>query len=117
MFKVNNKDTRTTPLICPANQLTGFCMRRRSSAFIVNFEHISYLVLVFLLLTLNMSLPAWLAIHYFYKILYHRCLTLFFIHLCPPIEKIFTKTTRSTKKPFLLLIRVLMLTHCLIYWS
>ena len=37
MFIVNNKDTRTTPL-----------------AFIVNFEHISDLVLVFLLLTLNM---------------------------------------------------------------
>ena len=34
MFKVNNKDTRTTP-------------ERR-------FEHISHLVLVFLLLTLNM---------------------------------------------------------------
>ena len=38
MFKVNNKDTRMT-------------------AFIVNFEHISLLVLVFLLLTLNMQLP------------------------------------------------------------
>ena len=36
MFKVNNKD----------------------SNFIVNFEHISHLVLVFLLLTLNMQLPA-----------------------------------------------------------
>ena len=35
MFKVNNKDTRT-----------------------VNFEHISHLVLVFLLLTLNMQMPA-----------------------------------------------------------
>ena len=28
--------------------------RRRSGVFIVNFEHISHLVLVFLLLTLNM---------------------------------------------------------------
>ena len=35
MFKVNNKDTRTTP-----------------------FEHSSHLVLMFLLLTLNMYLPA-----------------------------------------------------------
>ena len=42
MFKVNNKDTRT--------------MRRRSDVFIVNSEHISHLVLVFLLLTLNMQL-------------------------------------------------------------
>ena len=31
---------------------------RRSGVFIVNFEHISHLVLVSLLLTLNMSLPA-----------------------------------------------------------
>ena len=38
MFKVNNKDTR--------------------GVFIVNFEYISHHVLVFLLLTLNMLLPA-----------------------------------------------------------
>ena len=37
MFKVNNKDTR-----------------RHSGAFIVNSEHISHFVLLFLLLTLNM---------------------------------------------------------------
>ena len=36
MFKVNNKDTRT-------------CRWHRSGAFIVNFEHISQPVLVFLL--------------------------------------------------------------------
>ena len=35
MFKVNNKDTR-------------------KDIFIVNFEHISHVALVFLLLTLNM---------------------------------------------------------------
>ena len=50
MFKVsNNKDTRTTP------------ERRhwhRSGVFIVNFEHVSHRVIMFLLLTLNMSLPA-----------------------------------------------------------
>ena len=38
MFKVKNKDTRTTPL--------------------VNFKHILHLALVFLLLNLNMQLPA-----------------------------------------------------------
>ena len=38
MFKVNNKDTS-------------------SGVFFVNFEHISHLVLVFLLLTLNMQMP------------------------------------------------------------
>ena len=44
MFKVNNKDTRTIP----------FCaVWRRSGVFIVNFEHILRLVLVFLLLTLR----------------------------------------------------------------
>ena len=40
MFKVNNKIPERRPW-------------RRSGIFIVNFEHISYLVLVFLLLTLN----------------------------------------------------------------
>ena len=39
MLEVINKDTRMT------------------SVFIVNFEHISHLVLVFLLLNLNMQLP------------------------------------------------------------
>ena len=37
MFKVNNKNTR----------------RRRSGVFIVNFEQMSHLFLVFLLLTMN----------------------------------------------------------------
>ena len=41
MFKVNNKRHW-----------------RRSGFFIVNFEHISHLVLVFLLLTLSRSMPA-----------------------------------------------------------
>ena len=40
MFEVDNKDIRTR----------HFC---RSSVFIVNFEHISHLFLVLLLLTLN----------------------------------------------------------------
>ena len=40
MLKSNNKDTRTTPW-------------RRSGIFIVSFEQISHLVLVFLLLTLS----------------------------------------------------------------
>ena len=44
MFKVNNKDTRTAPD-------DGW---RRSGVFFVNFEHISHLALVFLLLNLNM---------------------------------------------------------------
>ena len=45
MFKVNNKDPERRQW-------------RHSGVFIVNFEHISYLVLVFLLLALNIKLPA-----------------------------------------------------------
>ena len=40
MFKVNNKESERRPW-------------RRPGVFIVNFEHISYLVLVFLLPTLT----------------------------------------------------------------
>ena len=43
MFKVNDKDTSV--------------FNKDTSVFIVNFEHISHLVLVFLLLTLSMYLP------------------------------------------------------------
>ena len=42
MFKVNNKVVQW----------------RRSGIFIVNFEHISHLALVFLLLTLSKQMPA-----------------------------------------------------------
>ena len=53
MFKVNNKDTRTTPMA----KLTIKTLERRqwhhNGVFIVNFEHILHLVLVFLLLTLS----------------------------------------------------------------
>ena len=55
LFKVNNRNTRTTCEIC--SKLTiktpERCYWRSSGVFIVNFEHISYLVLVFLLLTLS----------------------------------------------------------------
>ena len=47
MFKVNNRNTRARCEICSQRQW------RQSGVFIVKFEHISYLVLVFLLLTLN----------------------------------------------------------------
>ena len=54
MFKVN-RNTRTRCEICP--KLTTKTPERRhwcrSGVFIVNFEHISQLVLVFLLLTLR----------------------------------------------------------------
>ena len=55
----SKKDTRTTPLaLCEiCSKLTIKTPERRhwrcSGVFIVNFEHISHLALVFLLLTLN----------------------------------------------------------------
>ena len=55
LFKVNNRNTRTgceicSKLIIKTPEQYHLC---RSSAFIVNFEHISHLFLVFPLLTLN----------------------------------------------------------------
>ena len=57
LLKINNKSTGTRCEIC--SKLTNAPERqRRSGVFIVNFRHISHIVLVFLLLTLNMLLPA-----------------------------------------------------------
>ena len=55
IFKVNNRNTRTKCEICSKLTIKTPERRhlRRSGVFIVNFEHISHLVLVFLLLTLN----------------------------------------------------------------
>ena len=51
-FKVNNRNTRTRCEIC--SKLTiKVPERRRYGVFIVNFEQISLLVLLFLLLTLS----------------------------------------------------------------
>ena len=56
LFKVNDRNTRGWCEIC--SKLTIKAPERRqwrpSGVFIVNFEYISHLVLVFLLLTLNM---------------------------------------------------------------
>ena len=55
MLKVNNRNSRKWSEIC--SKLTIKISERhhrcRSEAFIINFEHIFYLFLVFLLLTLN----------------------------------------------------------------
>ena len=60
LLKVNNRNNRTKCEIC--SKLTIKIPERphwhRSGIFIVNFEHSLHLVLVFLLLTLNMLLPA-----------------------------------------------------------
>ena len=47
MFKVNNRNLRTKCEICSKLII-------KTGVFIVDFEHISHLVLVFLLLNLNM---------------------------------------------------------------
>ena len=52
LFKVNNRNTRTRCEICSKLTIKIPERRRRCSGiFIINFEHISHLVLVFLLLT------------------------------------------------------------------
>ena len=60
MFKVNNRGTITRCETC--SKLTIKTSERhhwcRSGVFIVNFEHILHLVLVFLLLTLKRQMPA-----------------------------------------------------------
>ena len=55
MFKVNNRNTKTRCKICLKLTIKTPEWRqwRRSGVFIVNFEDISHLVLVFLLLTLS----------------------------------------------------------------
>ena len=59
MFKVNNRDLRTRSEI--SSELTikypERCHWCRSGVFIVNFEHISHFILVFLLLTLRREMP------------------------------------------------------------
>ena len=59
MFKVNSRNTRTKREIC--SKLTIKTPERPqwrySGAFIVNFEHISHLVLVFLLSALSRYMP------------------------------------------------------------
>ena len=50
LFKVNIRNARTRFEICSSEQKSHCC---RSGVFIANFEQISHLVLVFLLLTLN----------------------------------------------------------------
>ena len=56
LLKVNNRNSRTRCEICSKLTIKIPERRqwRRSGIFLVNFEHILHLVLVFLLLTLNM---------------------------------------------------------------
>ena len=85
LLKVNNRNTRNKTEICSeliikTPERHYWCL---SGVFIVNFEHISYLVILFLLLTLSMSLPAakqdtfdhfwtdtWLAFYHLYRFIW-----------------------------------------------
>ena len=60
LLKVNNRNTRARCEICSKLTIKIPERRhwRRSGIFIVNFEHISHLALVVLLLTLNIQSPA-----------------------------------------------------------
>ena len=60
LLKVNNRNTRTSCEICSklTIKIPERCQWRYSGISIVNSEHISHLVLMFLLLTLNMQLLA-----------------------------------------------------------
>ena len=68
MFKINNKDIRTTlftfsGVLGNSHFLVFWVGRkwewRHSGVFIVNFENISHPVLVFILLTLNLLIASW----------------------------------------------------------
>ena len=57
--KLTIESTRTSCEICSKLAIKKLERRqRRSGAFIVNFKHISQIVLVFLLLTLSRQIPA-----------------------------------------------------------
>ena len=60
LFKVNNRNTRKRCEICSKLTIKTPERRywRRSAVFIVNFEHISHLFLVFLTLTWNKKILA-----------------------------------------------------------
>ena len=57
-FKVNNKNTRTRCEICSKLTIKRPERWRHSGVFIVNFEHVSHLALLFLLLTLSRYTPS-----------------------------------------------------------
>ena len=59
LLKFNNRNTRTRCEIC--SKLTIKTPERRSGVFIVNFEHVSHLVIVFLLLIFEHVIANWVS--------------------------------------------------------
>ena len=68
-LKVNNRDSRKRCEICSKLTIKTLGERewRLSGVFIVNYKHISHLVLAFLLLTVNMQLPTGGRVHVPFK--------------------------------------------------
>ena len=87
LLKVNNGNTRTRCEICPKLTVKTPEHSGCPGTFIVSFEHISHLVLVFLLLTLNMWLPAGNPV---------RC----YVLINPSLIKSSTKQLLKSKYPF-----------------
>ena len=72
LFKVNNRNTRARWEMCSTLTIKTLKLRQwcRSGFLIVNFEHISHLVLVFLLLTLKMKLLVGVLIIFFTSLMW-----------------------------------------------
>ena len=58
VFNVNNENTRARCKICSKLKI-----RRCSGVFIVNLEHVSHIVLAFLLLIMSRQMPTGFNIH------------------------------------------------------
>ena len=87
LFKVNIWNTRKgCEISSKLTKIPERCQWRRSAVFIHNFEHISYLFLVFLLLTLSKYLFAVLGTEWISRAHYHKmCAKIFiwiFFSLC-----------------------------------
>ena len=78
LIEVNNRNIRKRYKICSKLTIKTPERRqwRRSGVFIVNFEHISHIVLVLLLLTLNMYLPAGKSEYFYYTVTVSSCVVM-----------------------------------------
>ena len=72
LLKVNNRNTSLTRCEICSKLTIKSC---RSGFFNVNFEHISHLVLVFLLLTLAKQKPVWTVSNIYNEVLFKKLST------------------------------------------
>ena len=92
LLKVNNRNTRTKCEIC--SKLT----MKIPGIFTINFEHISHLVLVFILLTLN-NKDFWHT-HYSHHLAFFQLLSNSFLALSPLPKSCYILPMNGTRKPF-----------------